>query len=69
MNPLLNELIRIYNEKNCENKFPRYALRREVHIEGLSMDEIEALAKDLESRGMIRIGQTLNDIYYELKQA
>jgi len=69
MQQLLDEIKRIHDAKARAHIVPDYAIRREVHIDGMTMDEMDAYAKELERENLIRIGQTLNDIYYELKQA
>lgn len=63
---LLNEIKRILQEREQAHIGPDIVLRRDVHIEGVTIDDIDRMAKDLEEAGMIHIGPTLNDYYYKL---
>lgn len=49
------------------NIVPTYTLRTQVSISfGKSRKEIERAARSLEQKGLIRIGDTICDKYYEL---
>ncbi len=50
-----------------EQKAPDVALRRDIiRVTGLSESELDEILEDLESRGFIETGRTINDTYIRL---
>lgn len=67
-NSLLNILQRIRQRKREVRRLPEYALTLDIMrlYPSLSRERIQAMGKELEADGLIKMGLTLNSEYYQL---
>ena len=58
----------IRKEKQARGEFPLLVLSIDLSrkLNGMTQSDIEALAGQLQERGLIRIGRTINYEYYEI---
>ena len=63
---LLEAILKIKQDREAENRYPTYALLKEIYKlvpAFIAHEEIEKLIAD----GVVRIGETVNHKYVELK--
>lgn len=66
---MLNAIEKIIAKKRVERRRPLHATAREVAAEaGIPVMEQLRLVKPLERQGLVVVGKTFNDIYYQLTE-
>lgn len=65
---LLEVVTDLRDEKVKNRRFPTFSLLREVRgrLRGESLEILLKNARKLEESGLLKIGRTLNDIYFEI---